>query len=1147
MALPATANSAAPRGNTAASISIPRALGVQSSVIVLLRNKQKGLAARSSARALSVHQEVTPLVSMLRSAGAKVVASGRTLPFVLTDVTAAQRRALAAEPNVQLVVPNVVIPAPSPELATTATTIPSAVAKSARRHNIPSFAPSICGTATNPESDPEAINVINAPQAAALGYDGAGVTVAYIADGVNPANPDFQRNSAYASAGSPTGSPVLTQVNFTGDPAGTPTSGGEAFLDSSSIAAQGNTVYNLDNFVNSAHPLTTPCDITITGAAPGAKVLGEDVFSTDYDTTESNFIQAIDYAVTNGAKVLNESFGSNNFPDTALDATRIADDDAVAAGVTVVVSSGDAGVTNTLGSPATDPNLISVGASTTFRSYEQVTYGGINATTPNATSGSWLNNNISSLSSGGFAMSGANTVDLVAPGDLNWALCDADSTLFEDCTSDAGPPGGPYPGSNIELTGGTSESSPLTAAAAADVIQAYASTHHGLDPSPALVKQILMSTATDVDAPAVQQGAGLLNVLAAVKEAASIKGTTSTPLGGLLLSPNQINVVQNPGQSTPRVVTVTNTGDTTENVNLSTRVLSHQVATQTGSFCLNPSSSTNSCGPPTPNTFQIQSGVTEVYSEQTFTVPSMTGPSRLNFSADYPYTGQTSLLHVALVSPSGTYAGYSLPQGLADYANVQVANPTPGTWTAVCFTEQDGATAGGIGTGGTIQWSANESEFAPAGFITPSTLRLAPGATGSAQFIASSSSSAGDTSQSIVVGDAAGTTTIPVTIRTLVATDGHGGTFHGVLTGGNGRGNPAETDTYSFYVPSGLRDLEVSASLADENDGVVAFLLDPEGNAVAQSSNITLDSTQTDIIGTGSVTVYKDAPQAGLWSLVLDWLTPVSGAELTEPFTGTVQFDRVDVGANLPESRHVVLRTGSSYTFDVSVTNTSSSPEEYFLDPRTDRLQSVQLLDQFGNDQDMSLPLPPGLAFPVYLVPTDTSGIDATLTGSVPVTFDTEPFTGDPDLSPAVPAPGVSESQGADSASLRFSTSDEVMSGYWYLNPSEIGPYPPTGAPSATASATFDAITQGFDLTVAPSTGDLWTADNGLSSLFAPVYLEPGQSTTIPLTITPTAAPGTTVSGVINLDDTFQVNELVGAYYSGGDELASIPYTYTTR
>ena len=182
--------------------------------------------------------------------------------------------------------------------------------------------------------------------------------------------------------------------------------------------------------------------------------------------------------------------------------------------------SGDAGPTSTIGSPASDPNVISVGATYHVPLVRPGRLGRL--LQPGRGQGRWANDNISSLSSGGFNQSGG-TVDLVAPGDPNWALCSTDPSSYTGCADDLG-------GTDIGVQefGGTSEAAPLTAAAAADVIQAYARAHGGTDPSPALVKQILCSTATDIGAPAAEQGAGLLNVAGAVKLAESLPPPPAT-------------------------------------------------------------------------------------------------------------------------------------------------------------------------------------------------------------------------------------------------------------------------------------------------------------------------------------------------------------------------------------------------------------------------------------------------------------------------------------------------------------------------------------------------------------------------------------------------------------------------------------------
>ena len=309
--------------------------------------------------------------------------------------------------------------------------------------------------------------------------------------------------------------------------------------------------------------------------APGASLVGLKVFSNLGISTTSNFVQAIEYAVLHDdVDVINESFGANPFPDNDNDPISLADQAAVAGGVTVVVSTGDSGSNGTMATPSTDAAVISSGATTQYRSYAQASYG----TAPFATHG-WISGNISPFSSGGFSMSGPRMPDTVAPGDLGWALCSTNTTLFTDCTNY----GTPAAAAPIQQFGGTSESSPLTAGAAALVIQAYRSTHGGKRPTPALVKEILMSTATDLGAPPSEQGAGFIDALAAVNAALGT-GTGSS----LLNDPTNASIVDSPGASETVSVAITNTGSTAQHLAPRLQALGPAFAGKTVTLTLNP-------------------------------------------------------------------------------------------------------------------------------------------------------------------------------------------------------------------------------------------------------------------------------------------------------------------------------------------------------------------------------------------------------------------------------------------------------------------------------------------------------------------------------------------------------------------------------
>ena len=107
----------------------------------------------------------------------------------------------------------------------------------------------------------------------------------------------------------------------------------------------------------------------ITGIAPKAYLGSYKVFPDGEDgAPNSNILKAIDDAVADGMDVINLSLGG--FPAESLDSDPVvqAVENATKAGLIVVIAAGNEGPGwNTIGSPATAPSAISVGASSSDR------------------------------------------------------------------------------------------------------------------------------------------------------------------------------------------------------------------------------------------------------------------------------------------------------------------------------------------------------------------------------------------------------------------------------------------------------------------------------------------------------------------------------------------------------------------------------------------------------------------------------------------------------------------------------------------------------------------------------------------------------------------------------------------------------------
>ena len=1073
-------------------------------VIVIMKNQLTGADAAG---------DQAPLMSELSQVKASKIKRFNMVNSFAATMPDGEVERLKVNPNVDRVVPDVVIHRKTKNRAAAATAKSPQISTSLRPHVIPGA----CGPNGEVLLDLEALQTTNtassdpaAKTARSLGFTGAGVKVAWIADGVDTNNINFIR---------PDGKSVFIDYqDFSGDGPGQLTEGGEAFLDANSIAGQGLHVYNLNGF--SAQPDPGACNVRIEGMAPGASLVGLDVYGTYEDTTESNFLQAIEYAVlVDHVDVINESFGGNDYPDiTTQDINKQFNDAAVALGVTVTVSAGDAGSTNTLGSPSTDPLVISVGATTTFRAYAQTNLG---AARYFATTG-WLDDNMSSLSSGGFSETGA-TVDVVAPGDVDMFSCDA-SALFTDCINLLSEP------SAVQLEGGTSESAPLTAGAAALVIEAYRKAHHGQSPKPALVKQILASTATDLGVPAMEQGSGIINTYKAVLLAESIDARSSVGQT-LLLSKNQLNAVGAPRASESWPVSVTNTGAAAQTVKVSGRTFGPKENVQKGSITL-----TDGTTP----TFTDRSGYPNNYGVFHFNVPANT--DRLDASIAYPGSASTDPVEFALIDPLGRYAADSSPQGIGDFGNVDVRAPAPGTWTGVIFN----ITLPYGGTNGAIPWQVSTQRFVPFGTVSPASFTLSPGESRNIEVSATMPTSPGDSAGSIVLTSSDGgvdpyvgpeSNSIPVTLRSLVDI-AHGGVFSGVLTGGNGRvDGEGQVAYYEFNVPPGQTSITSNVSLTNDiGDPVGMYLVNPDGVAVGFAQN------SVNGVNTPSATAYTLNPVPGTWTLIVDFAEPVVGNEISQPFTGNIKLNGISASAaGLPNSASMKLAAGVPVTIPVTITNRGAAAEAFFIDARLNTNASIVLSSLSPPPTGAGYPLPLGStssAYPSWLVPTQTLGVRASASATLPVEFDMSPSPGDPDVF----GPPTTANH---AAAFYYPKGGSVEPGIWNAFPDEIGPYRGP-APAGLVTMSLTATTKQFDPAVTTTQGDLWLAavqGPSVIGTLTPAIIEPGESAIVNVTITPSGPSGTVVFGTLYVDDL--VGDLPPYGQITGDQVAAIPYTYT--
>ncbi|HEY2505908.1 MAG TPA: hypothetical protein VGI58_05290 [Streptosporangiaceae bacterium] len=869
------AQAAASSGSTGPSLA--PALGGSAAggrVIVVLKQQQTSMNLRTQAsqRIAAAHAAQAPIVSSIRSGGGTGVTQLAAPDAIAAKVSAAQVSRLRQNSAVAEIVPDSTIqvgqvhtesapPASGTVVRSNAAqpshaaqpSPPGTAAKAGPLaiHTIPKTCPS------TPVQEPEAVADIhasdgnpNAPDEANSIATGKGVIIANQGMNALAGDPDLQRAD---------GSHVVIDApDYTAD-----AGNDETFEDAASMGAQGLIDYQYSKSLPFSN-ISPGCTFYIRGDAPDASLV--DLTQIDTPTLAlSQVVNGIDDSVTTvHADVISESFGDTSLPSSRGGAVlAAANEAAVAAGVTVVESAGDSGPQGTVITASDDPAVIAAGGVDNFHIIAL-----------NDGYRSYQSNQMAAQSSGGTAPTG-KVVDLVAS---DWFGGETDcAPLINGCPSD-------YP---IEAAAGTSEAAPLIAGAAADVIQAYRATHNGASPTPAMIKEILTSTATTLDAPADEQGAGLLNVYAAVKAAQQMPGTGyhgTDNAPSIISSPTQLDITGNGGSVANQSLSLYNTAARPTTVSAGYQWLGAEY--QIGKVV------TENVSAPDPSMPVPVQGATAAKSIS-FTVPA--GFDRLDADMIWPDPTNSSTLMFDLFNPQGALVQQSYDDGTPgrtgrspDMQHVEVNDPNPGRWTAIFL------------------WGGDDDyvELAPATpgtYTGPMSFKVSgqnyvnqPGAIRPVFIPAHSSVSVplhvampfqpGDHPESLQLSASDGASiALPIARRTLIPSAG--GTFQTLITATTAR-DVGQISTYEINVPAGKPDLDVSFQTADDSaDNIFNYyLVNPSGAVVATAT------TPQPVNGepTGDAELTTADPVAGNWQIDVVLKLNVSGKEFTQTVDGSV-------------------------------------------------------------------------------------------------------------------------------------------------------------------------------------------------------------------------------------------------------------------